>query len=175
MNNKTIGAGLLAVIIFQTCVLAGEYLGAVYPLWTGKAIKLRTQPIDPRSLFRGNYARLRYDIASIPSADFNHPDRLRNGEVIYVTLKDESNGIYSYASVSLDKPANGVFIRGRIANDSWRHTALSYHVKYGIEAYFAPKQKAIALERKLGNALAVVMVADNGRATLQDVITAETQ
>ncbi len=41
--------------------------------------------------------------------------------------------------------------------------------------FFPPKQKAIALERTLGNALAVVMVADNGRATLQDVITAETQ
>ena len=173
MHNKTIAAGLLTAIIFQTCVLAGEYLAAIYPIWTGQAIKLKTLPIDPRSLFRGNYARLRYDITTLPEAEFQHSGRLRNGEVIFVSLEGDQDGVYSYSGVSLDKPDTGVFIRGRIANKIYERNASSYRIKYGIEAYFAPKEKALALERKLRNALAVVMVADNGRATLQDVITAK--
>lgn len=175
MHNKTIAAGLLAAIIFQTCVLAGEYLGAVYPLWTGQAVKLKTMPVDPRSLFRGNYARLRYEISTIPAANFKQPDQLRNGEVIYVSLKAGPDEVYSYSGVSLDQPTSGIFLRGRIANERRDRHAPSLRIKYGIEAYFAPKQKALALERKLGNALAVIMVAGNGRATLQDVITANRQ
>ena len=62
MNKKLILILLSIVIAFQIFVLAGEYTNAVYPLWTGQEIKLKTVPVDPRSLFRVNYARLRYEI-----------------------------------------------------------------------------------------------------------------
>ena len=65
MSKKTITTGLAVVILLQIVVLGSEYLGAIYPLWTGEEIKLKTTPVDPRSLFRGNYARLRYGISTI--------------------------------------------------------------------------------------------------------------
>ena len=46
-------------------------------------------------------------------------------------------------------------------------------VTYGIEALFAPKEKALQLERELrDSAVAVLKVAPNGRAAL---VTVETQ
>ena len=39
---------------------------AALPLWTGKEITLKTVAIDPRSILRGEYAQLRYEIGAIP-------------------------------------------------------------------------------------------------------------
>ena len=38
------------------------------PLWTGKEIRVKVVPVDPRSLFRGNYARLNYDFSRLEKA-----------------------------------------------------------------------------------------------------------
>ena len=44
-------------------------------------------------------------------------------------------------------------------------------MKYGIEAFFAPRAKAMKLERDLANGgIAVLMVTGAGRAALRDVI-----
>ncbi|MBT3870270.1 MAG: GDYXXLXY domain-containing protein [Gammaproteobacteria bacterium] len=51
-------------------VLVGMYVTAALPLWTGAEIRLATAPVDPRSLFRGNYALLSYDISEIDSTYF---------------------------------------------------------------------------------------------------------
>lgn len=169
MSRRFILTSLSIVIVFQCLVLAGEYLNAVYPLWTGQEITLKTAPIDPRSLFRGNYARLRYDIANITVEDINKLNTPRHGEIIYVKLKTEADGLYIYDGVSFDKPDNGVFIRGRIQNIRGR-TAGDYQVKYGIEAYFAPKEKALKMEREMRNqGLVKVMVAKNGKAALKEL------
>lgn len=172
MKQKTVLAGLVAAVVFQTAVLAGEYLGAMVPLWTGQAVRLKTIPYDPRSLFRGNYARLRYEIATIPVADLGVATRIRGGEVVYVLLKQGDDGLYSYAGASRTRPESGVFLRGRVDHSrrwNWRQDD-TLNVRYGIEAFFAPKQKALDLEQKLRRGgIAEIMVASNGKAALKDV------
>jgi uncharacterized membrane-anchored protein len=160
------------VIVFQVAVLAGEYLGAVYPLWTGKEIRLKVVPVDPRSLFRGNYAQLRYDISTIDVKDLCEHKRFRNGEFVYIKLKPGIDGVDVFDGVGLDKPATGPFIRGRIRASNGQEDVQKCEVRYGIEAYFAPKQKALALEKELRDGgIAVVMVADNGKSTLKDIMS----
>jgi uncharacterized membrane-anchored protein len=172
MNRKLLLISLSIVIVFQCIVLAGEYINAVYPLWTGREIKLKTVPVDPRSLFRGNYARLRYEISNIKAEDINKLKTPRHGEIIYIKLKAEADGLYAYNGVSLNKPQNAVYIRGRIQTGRDMRRSGTYQVKYGIEAYFAPKEKAMALEEKLRNkGLAKVMVAKNGKAALKEVMS----
>ena len=172
MSKKAMAAGLLLGIVLQAGVLAGEYLGAVYPLWTGTEIRLRTVPVDPRSLFRGNYARLRYEISSIKATDLSETQDLRNGEIVYVKLKTGAGGLYELDGASLEKPDRGPFLRGRLQGTGTRRNGARYNVRYGIEACFAPKEKALALEKALrGTAVAVVRVAGSGRATLKEVIT----
>lgn len=163
---------LLAVVFAQVLMLAGEYLNSVYPIWFGKEIKLKTIPVDPRSIFRGNYARLNYDISRLPLAEIHKDTSLRQHTIVYISLKENDKGIYELASTSLEKPEQGIFIRGRIQNPRWLwNSGSSLTINYGIEAFFAPKKRALKLERDLRNGgIAVVMVASNGKATLKDVI-----
>lgn len=170
MSKKNIIAGLMAVIILQIIVLGSEYLGAVYPLWTGTEIKLKTVPVDPRSLFRGNYARLEYDISSIEAGYFEDDKSIRENEVVYVKLKPAGEGLFEFQDAGFEKPDAGIFIKGRIVRDRFSKRDKKYNIKYGIEAFFAPKEKALALEKKLrrGGA-AVIMVAENGKAALKNV------
>jgi hypothetical protein len=70
-----------------------------------------------------------------------------------------------------DKPSSGRFIRGRICAPGGQEDVHKLEVRYGIEAFFAPKEKAMALERQLRNGgIAIVMVANNGKSTLKDII-----
>ena len=158
--------GLGAAIAFQLAVLAGMVVNAALPLWTGTEIRVRTVPVDPRSIFRGNYARLGYDFGTLPEDALPGGDDLRLGEVVYVSLEPGEDEVHEFAGASFDEPAAGVFLRGRLASD---HPP--YRVRYGIEAFFAPKDKALALEEDLLNGgIAVLMVTGHGRAALQNVI-----
>jgi uncharacterized membrane-anchored protein len=171
MNRKIIIAGIALAIVFQVAVLASEYLGAVYPLWTGKEIRLKVVPVDPRSLFRGNYAQLRYDISTIDVKDLGEQNQFRNGEFVYIKLRPGIDGADVFDGAGLDKPATGLFIRGRIRSSNGQEEVRKCEVRYGIEAFFAPKEKALALERELRNGgIAVVMIADNGKSALKDII-----
>ena len=164
MNKSLLIKGVILVVALQVIVLITEYVNSVYPLWFGKEIKLNTVPVDPRSLFRGNYARLNYDISRLPTP-VDTDQRLRRNTIVYVSLKKNKDGIHEFKGITVDKPDDGIFIRGRWA---------SGRVRYGIEAFFAPKAKALKLERELPKGgVAVVMVASNGKASLQEVIPNE--
>ena len=66
MTRSKVAVGLGAAIAFQLVVLAGMVVYAAMPLWTGTEIRVKTVPVDPRSMFRGNYAQLRYEFATLP-------------------------------------------------------------------------------------------------------------
>jgi uncharacterized membrane-anchored protein len=166
MNRSRIIIGLGVAVVLQLFILLGTVGRATIPLWTGKEIRVKTVPRDPRSMFRGNYARLNYDIARVHKKLIDTDRQLRRGEIIYVSLEPGDDGLHHIASASLDKPNEGVFLRGRISR-----VYSSYTVKYGIEAYFAPKKKALQLEKDLRKSgVAVLMVTDSGRVTLKDVV-----
>ena len=170
MNRQWIKRGLIIVILLQITVLTAEYLFSVYPLWTGKEVRLKTVPVDPRSLFRGNYALLNYDISSVSLSDQADIINPRAGEIIYVKLKQGENDLHVFDGASFSKPESGLFIRGRIKSNFVSQTTQPYTVKYGIEAYFAPKEKALELEKQLRNGgIALVMLTENGKASLKDV------
>lgn len=169
MKKKLI-IGLFVAIVFQFFVLTGMYVNAALPLWTGKEVKIKTIPVDPRSMFRGNYALLRYDISQLSTDLLPESDDLRNGEVIYIVLKSGKNDLYKFSKAVLNKPESGIFLRGRIENRHYEKKAKYFRLKYGIEAFFAPKDKALALQNNLRkNGVAILMVSDDGKARLKDV------
>ncbi|MEE8164731.1 MAG: GDYXXLXY domain-containing protein [Myxococcota bacterium] len=164
---------LMVAIALQLGVLAMEYLGSVWPLWTGEEVRLEIAPVDPRSLFRGNYARLAYTVASVESGLFEGPGkRLRKGEVVYVFLEEGENEVWHATRVQLEPPLSGLFLRGRLTQ-TWAGNTDPLRIRYGIEAWFAPKEKALEIERATrrrpgeeGRAYAIVSVAGSGRAAL---------
>ena len=133
---------------------------ATMPLWTGTEIRVKTVPVDPRSMFRGNYAQLRYEFATLPEGALSEVGGGRNGEVVYVRLERGEGAEYECAGVSLEPPSEGIFLRGRVAG----YLPPYQVVRYGIEAFFAPKEKALKLEKDLRNGgTAILMVAGSGK------------
>lgn len=170
MKNSMM-AGLVAAVLLQLLVLAGMYAGAVMPLWTGTEIRVATVPVDPRSLFRGNYARLGYRFSRLEGQIYSGDRMLRSGEVVYVILQRGENGLYQSAGMSLECPQQGVFIRGRVESHYRNEGVDSIRINYGIEAFFAPRVKAMALEKELADGgVAVLMISDSGRAALREVL-----
>lgn len=156
---------LALALLGQLSVLVGEYLLAQYPLWVGESVTLRMQPRDPRDLFRGNYARLQYDISQLSPSLLNaDQDPLRDGARVYLSLAVDEHGIAQPVALSLTAPATGPVIRGRVRHH-WGGDWMT--VEYGIEAWFAPLDKALALERDLmQGGLAEVKLTASGRAAL---------
>ena len=158
-NRKVIKIGLLLTLLFQLSVLCVEYLGAVLPIWTGKEIILKTEPVDPRSLFRGNFVRLNFDINLISRID---AAEFKRGSVVYLVL-EEKDGLWQAGEVSSVMPIQGDFIRGRVRNNYGE----MLDIDYGIEAFFMPKEKALVVEKEMrgtGTAKVRVFISDTGKA-----------
>lgn len=165
VNKKLLGVGLLLTLLLQLSVLGTEYLSSIWPLKYGQPVLLKTEPVDPRSLFRGNYVRLGYGITNLDGALAEEP--FRRHQVIYVAL--EPQGRYHVASkASHEPPEQGPFIRGRVL---WAGSE-RIRVAYGIEAYFMPKQKALAAQAAVRSkeAWAQVYLLDNGKAAIADLV-----
>jgi len=93
MNKKIfLGIGILWIIIILGFVAFKEFT-----LKTGEEVMLKTMPVDPRDLFRGDYVILSYeignlDIGSLPTNSAN----FRVNDQVYVALiKEENYGVAS--------------------------------------------------------------------------------
>jgi len=108
---------IILAVILQLIVLAYMAGEREYILRIGKVIHLRTAPLDPRDLFRGDYVRLNYEISRIPANMIKGADRaaeIKKGTKIYVTLKEGPNGLYEPVNADLQKPQEGLYLTGRI-------------------------------------------------------------
>ncbi len=54
-----------ALVLLQLFLLAGIVAYRQYWLATGERVLLRTEPVDPRDIFRGDYVRLGYGISTL--------------------------------------------------------------------------------------------------------------
>ncbi len=178
------GLKLIIVVALQSLAILAMVGGKVQTLMTGDVIILRTVPVDPRSLFRGDFVRLRYEITRLTGDEVSFQlDDLHPGRTIYVRLREEK-GAWGAVSVHGEHPgpaADFKVIRGRIAvsrmekifprrmeNGRWipptaRETPMRVLlVYYGIEAYFVPEGTGRALERPPEDQIMTVAVAVDG-------------
>jgi len=172
---------LILAVVAQPLVLlwmAGE---REWIARTGQVVYLRTAPIDPRDLFRGDFVRLQYEINRVPTKDVDATLRVpatqrRRHEVVYTRLQPAGEGLYEAAGTSTQRPADGLFLRGR-TEDGWRlgwRTANHLFVKYGIEQLYVEQGGGRAIERRRGrrNELQVPMevevaVSSGGTAVIR--------
>jgi uncharacterized membrane-anchored protein len=145
---------IVLAVLMQILILAYMAGEREYILRTGKIIYLRTAPIDPRDLFRGDYVRLNYEISNIPAKNLPAGKNAETvkGEKIYAILKEGADGLYELAGISKKKPQRGVYLTGRSPYDyRYRRFSHSMTVNYGIEAYFVQQGKGREIERRLGS------------------------
>lgn len=157
----------LAVIlqVLTLCAVIGWRVSLVR---TGTPVLLRCAPVDPRSLFSGDYIALDYQISRMPNVMFD--DFYSKGEVVYVALVRGSNSPYwEPARVSSRRSQLAkqyeVVMRGRVGEVG----VSSRSVRFGIESYFVPQREGRKLERQLikTEVHAEVAVARSGQAALK--------
>lgn len=148
---------VLLAVIAQLLVLASMAGEREWIFRTGKVVYLRTAPIDPRDLFRGDFVRLQYEINSVRAESIDPaaaaaPSEQKRHEVMYTRLRPAGEGLYESAGTGTRRPSDGIFIRGR-TEDQWRmgwrgagHTL----VKYGIEQLFVEQGSGKAIEERRG-------------------------
>ena len=159
---------LSVAVIFQVFILIGMLAKAAKPFWTGREIRVTVKPVDPRSKFRGNYVQLSYAFSRLSGKAIKGISELHFGEPVYIRLKEGRNHVYEFGGASLEPP-DGLFICGRVVQRLYNSC---YQVRYGIEAFFAPKEKSLDLEKKLRHGgVAVLMVTPDGKVALKDVIS----
>ncbi|MFT7652448.1 MAG: putative membrane-anchored protein [Candidatus Azotimanducaceae bacterium] len=172
--------GIIGLVILQIAILAYMAAGREYLLAYGKEVWLRTAPIDPRDPFRGDFVRLRYAISNLPANLLTDGEISKEeaatfkGQIIYVSLQPDAGQVYRFKNATLDQPANGTFLKGRVTNAPiWPTIRLD--MKYGIEQLFVEQGKGKEIEEKLGtrDAIQVPMevllaVGDSGTSTIKD-------
>jgi len=141
-----------------------------YSIQTGTKILLKTVPVDPRDIFRGDYVYLNYEISNIAVNQFEKkedgkmPDisiegnaniqqdsgGYQSGDTIYVLLEKNTTAndtAYVIKNYSHEKPAEGLFIVGKVQY-AYNNRI---NVQYGIESYFVPEGEGKKIEQAINN------------------------
>jgi uncharacterized membrane-anchored protein len=160
-RNMWIGIALVAFV--QAAVLGWMIWQRAHLLSTGHEVVLEVIPVDPRSLFRGDYVALGYDISRVPITE----GPVRRGSVIYVTLQkvgDRWKPLASSTTRPENLPPDQVFIKGRIEYASAPTSAApgQANVHYGIEDFFVPEGTGQELEKLVGQKKLDALIAIDG-------------
>lgn len=151
---RTLGAmllltgGLLALVESRAGILR-----------SGSEVRLKTVPVDPRDLFRGDYVVLAYPISTV-EGPVGGDGGFKRGDAVFVTLTRDAEGFAQARAVGRTRPtlANGeVAIAGRVQstgacalNDAGEADCASgrrrLRIAYGLESYFVPQGEGRAIE-----------------------------
>lgn len=147
---------LIAVAIGLTTIVAS----LAQPLWiraTGDEVALAIRPVDPLSLFRGNYVDLTYDVAATAPRD------LSSGDAAFVVFDDA-------------RPASAVRVEASRPDLAAGETCIRGRVRFGgnvgfpeLEQFFVTAEQGRELEQNLSNLVAVIRTTSSCRAILVDL------
>jgi uncharacterized membrane-anchored protein len=140
------GAKLLILAVLQGLVLTGMVARHQWTLATGQPVVLAIRPIDPRSLFQGDYVELAYEIGRLRLDRLAGDDDFVEGETVYVELQPgtqawQPTGVWSRRPIA----TTGAALRGRIEWVGQQDCEAGVPpcriaaVHYGIENYFIPE------------------------------------
>ncbi|MCX9014247.1 MAG: GDYXXLXY domain-containing protein [Candidatus Methanoperedens sp.] len=163
MNKKNF---IIAMLIPALAILGF----AVYNYYTysaGEEILLKTVPVDPRDLLRGDYVNLGYEISTINLSNTPHTGNFNSKDEIYATLS-MSGKFWSVTQAGAEKPAlqrNEVCMKGKVTNTYGG----ILRVRWGIESYFVPEGKGRDIELNTRNVSVKAAVDSNCRAVIKEL------
>lgn len=164
-----------AVALIQAAVLGWMIFERASLLANGREIVLEVIPVDPRSLFQGDYVTLNYDISRIPAPPGREPVR---GEEVYATLQKGPDGNWRAVRSSTTPPQttspDEVVLKGRArySFNATDKTPAQIGVRYGIESFFVPEGAGREIEKLIGDhkISALVAVDADGNAGIKGLI-----
>lgn len=147
-----IAAAIIAASL-QTAVLGYMVEGRASILRNGADIRLKTLPVDPRDLLRGDYVILSYAISTIPKSIVTGEVPKVNGrERLIVRLKPGTDGLWTATEASFGTlaPEEGSVLLRTQPFDYYSVTdgvlPDSLFVSYGLERYYVPEGEGKVLE-----------------------------
>lgn len=164
MDKKKVFIGLG---IFWIVILGGFIGFKEFTARTGEEVLLKTLPVDPRNLFRGDYVVLRYEMSRIDPSLFPGSPMFNVNDSIYAEIEKDKDGYGKLVGVYKEPLKGKLFIKGVVqyANSN------TIQVEYGIESYFVPAGKGYAIEEKRGNGVDAKVSIDNfGNAIVKTLL-----
>ncbi len=156
MNQKKV---LYLTLVFWLLIFSGFIAYKEYTLRTGTEVMLKTLPVDPRDLFRGDYVTLNYEISTLDMKKFHAENSdFYYDEPVYLTLKLE-NGYGIPKEIYTTPPEDELYIKGKVkdviydwktdesSNMTEEGTIKELRVDYGIESYFVPEGRGMGIEK----------------------------
>lgn len=181
MTGKRIWLMIGAITLAQSLVLGWMLFDRITLLRGGREIVLDVEPVDPRSLFRGDYVTLGYGNLSrlegvtIPKEQ-SFTESEMAGRPVFVTLAKSATGTWEKIAAGLDRPTSvtpdQVVLAGRITSFWSDSSGGSAQIAYGIESYFVPEDTGKPIEAQAADKKLQVQVAVDlaGRAAIKGII-----
>lgn len=112
------GLAILLVALIQSAVLCWMIYDRVSLIGSGREIVLDTVPVDPRSLFRGDYVILNYGISRLDTRKLGGDDSFERGDTVYVTLLKDESDLWQGKAIGRTSPetvaGDEIVMRGRV-------------------------------------------------------------
>jgi uncharacterized membrane-anchored protein len=171
-------AAYWAVVGLQLLVLLGMIGQRSWLLAYGDRVVIDCQPLDPRSLFSGDYVRLEYRISDLDrqggfaALNVYHETFDRAHDRVYVALRAADDGRFwrpvavSHSLGRLRRDGHRVVLRG-VTADRWSH-----RVRYGVEDYFVPQSEGRRLEGRRGDTSLELAVDSSGQSAIRRLFIA---
>lgn len=165
----------LIILLLQTGILANMIESRVSILRDGSDVLLKTVPVDPRDLLRGDYVILSYDISVIPADKLTGaiPTEPTDAQ-LSVRLKPGEDGFFTVTQASFEPlaaEAGSVIARSLpfMYYPSPEGPQPSIQVDYGIERYYVPEGEGLVLEeaRNIGALSVTARVDAAGRMQIR--------
>jgi uncharacterized membrane-anchored protein len=173
---------LLAVITAFLLGMAGcEHMKRV----SGEEIILRTRPVDPRDLLRGNFVALDYEVERVHLPDLlsaTDPSGWEKGDVLYLMLRPDG---VTWRAVGLSRQRvkgepGDVMLRAKYerredyggATEPGKNMPVDVFLDIGVDHYYAAEKAAKELEADAREApLEVILsVSGDGRAAIKGLM-----
>lgn len=169
-KNKISGKVVLVIAIFWLIIIIGFIGFKEYTIQTGDEYLVKTQPVDPRDLFRGDYVILSYDVSRIDLNDVKtDSSNYEIGEDVFVIIEKDVQGYLTAEEISRYPPSNEnlKFIKAKVT----RNSSNSLRLEYGIESYFVPEGEGREIERYRGDGMDVKIAVDKkGNAIIKELL-----
>ncbi|MBP0439824.1 GDYXXLXY domain-containing protein [Tianweitania sediminis] len=183
MNGRKLLVAAVVVAVGQVAFLAAMIQGRAALLRDGREVVLRTQPVDPRDLLRGDYVALSYDISRVASTLVQSPRprddqplgavavRLQQGEAL-----QPAQIVAVFAGQAPGPAAEGQIDLAGESDTRWSANVEEIMISYGLERFYLPEGEGRAVERGMRERTfkMVVAVGEGGQAQIKRFYDGET-
>ncbi len=165
------------LVVVQLAALAAMIADKQWTLNTGTSVVLQTEPVDPRSLFMGDYARLNYKISRLRLDGENAlggDKDFKRHDTVWVAIKAAPEGAQA-VSVHHQRSAIApglLALKGEVqyfSQSDWDRESRkmlqqrTLQVRYGIEQYYVQEGSGRQIERPAGGEKVAVQIAIDAR------------